>query len=95
MKINKLLVENILDFEKKIGEKLVVEERSKGKFFADFEHCELKQGFFLISSYETGTSVKSAVKNLCKKISNKTIVFYAMVPSKSKVIKVPLLEYNQ
>ncbi len=80
MRINKIKTQQILELEKVIGRELIVNERSDPKlkkYYVSFLNGEISEGILLIGYCGDGNTINQALKDYCKKISNKTIVFNA------------------
>jgi hypothetical protein len=65
----------ILDYEKTIGEELVVRERPKHikaeRFYAHFESLAIQDGSVLLFAIGNGNTVDAAIADYCTKISGK------------------------
>ena len=48
-----------------------------GRIIVAFEHCDVKDGFFLAGEYGVGNTVAEAVDDYVRKISGKKLVFNA------------------
>lgn len=68
------------------GHKLVVSEGAFGRYYAHYENCEVKDGYFLKGEFGVGEDVIEACEDYLKKISGKTLVFNAMTDKREEVI---------
>lgn len=80
MKINLIETKEILDLEQELNRELEVNERTDAKlnrFYVKFKGGEIIGKGDLISYTGNGNTIDKALKDYCKQISNKTIVFGA------------------
>ena len=50
---------------------------TQGRYYCNFIGLEVKQGGVLVGEHGNGSTVDRAIRNYCKKISNKHLVFNA------------------
>jgi len=79
MKFNLLEQQEILDFEKRIGFELEVNERANsmygGRYYVHFPKGEIMEGGCLIGATGNGTTIDEALIAYCKEISGKRLAF--------------------
>lgn len=102
MKLNLIPTKEILDFEKKIGYELVVNERTinnrsparLSKYYVHFEKACVIDGGCLSGIYGDGNSIDEAIKNYCYEVSNSRVVFDAYT-NERKEVKFPKLVHTK
>jgi len=84
---------NIYDFADSLNKDIVLRRyaNQKGRFTADFEHCEIMRGGCLAGTYENGSTAIEAINELTKKVSGNRIVFGAYTNERAEY-NVPELE---
>lgn len=93
MKLNLITTKEILDFEKEISYKLVVNERAVHagsparlpKYYAKFEKAEVMEDGFLAGKYGNGNTIDEAIKDYCREVSNCCIAFGACTNEREEV----------
>lgn len=90
MKINFLPEKEILDFEKEIGYEMTVNEREVNRnelarFYVCFENGESMEGGCLVSYHGNGNTIDEALKDYCKKISCRKMVFGAYTDGRREI----------
>lgn len=90
----------ILDFEKQHNLELTVCERDPEakdlpRYHASFDDAEIKVGIGLLGEYGDGNTPEEAIKDYCKKISNKTLIIDAMSSTNRREIDVPELQQTK
>ncbi len=90
MKINTIESKEILEFEKEIGHELVANTRpihSKLKtFYVGFKSCERIENTLLCSVVGEGNTIDSALKNYCKQVSCRMMMFNAYSSNRREVL---------
>lgn len=71
---------NIFEFADIINRNIEITRHANqnGRYTAQFEHCEIKDGICLRGVYGEGRTPSEAVEDYAKKITGQTLVFYAM-----------------
>lgn len=105
MKINRLDPEvEILDFEKQMSFELEANERQRNGYCEDrqldrwwvyFKHGEIKNGCLLEGAYGNGSSIDAALKDYCKIISCRKMVFNATSPQERYETTMPKLIHTK
>lgn len=91
----------ILDFEKQYNLELTVYERDPEakdlpRYYAHFDSADTKVGkCCLLGEHGDGNTPEEAIKDYCRKISNKTLVIDAMSATNRREIKVPELQQTK
>jgi hypothetical protein len=94
MKINRQPYSALLDFEKENNLSLIVNERSFNyvkelgedcRFYAEFEHAEVKDGAILIGRFGDGATVEEALLDYMKKISGQLLIVDAYGPARQEI----------
>lgn len=90
MKINTIETKEILEFEKEIGHELVANTRpihSEFKtFYVNFKSCEQIDKTILRSIVGDGNTIDSALKDYCKQVSCRMMVFNAFGSNRREVL---------
>ncbi len=86
----------ILDFADVIDKQIIIRyyPNQQGRFMAQFEGGEIKEGCCLVSHYENGLTPYEALSKYARSISNKKIVFNAMEDCGRQEFIVPQLDYQ-
>ena len=91
----------ILDFEKQYNLELTVYERDPEakdlpRYYTHFDSAEIKVGKCCLSGESgNGSTPEQAIKDYCRKISNKTLVIDAMSDTNRRESEVPELQHTR
>jgi hypothetical protein len=69
-----------------LSERLEVWRVPGGEIAVAFQSCEVKDGYFLISEFGTGSTFNEAVDDYLEKISGKRLVFNACSENRHEVL---------
>lgn len=98
MKINRIIVREILDFEKEIGRELIIDERmttdNNYSYSARFKGGETIDGGVLCTYSGRGQTIDDAIRDYAKIISGQTMVFNAYSKGRREV-EVPILIHTK
>lgn len=85
---------NIYEFADIIGKSIVITRYANqdGRFSAQFDHCDTKQGACLCGEYGNGKTPKEAVNNYKDKIVGKTLIFHGMSEDHRQEYVAPKME---
>lgn len=96
--INKIKKQTLQEFAEQhnltlvVNERNVVNPRSRMRYYASFQNCEIKEGSMLISCSGDGATPDAAIRRYTNLISNRTVVYRATLDGR-KDIMVPTLIY--
>ncbi len=68
-----------------LGEMIEVWRFPDGELAVSYEHCEVKDGFFLKGTYGTGKTFSDACESYLNQIHGKTLVFNAYSERRKEV----------
>lgn len=99
MKTNLIAEMEITDFEKQHDLEICINERKVAKnnpnrYYAKFNHSEVKDGRFLIGTFGNGYTLDEALRNYASEISLKTIVINSYGENRRE-IEVPRLIHTK
>ncbi len=77
-----MTAENIL---LSLGERIEVWKIPNGEVAVSYEHCEVKEGYFLKGTYGTGKTFEDACEAYLNEIHGKTLVFNAYSGRRNEV----------
>ena len=76
------IVDRLLSLQ---GEQLEVWKTDNVTICISYAHCDVKDGYFLISEFGSGTTFYDACEDYYKKICGKTLVFNACTKHRKEV----------
>ena len=67
------------------GEHLEVWKAPDGDICVSYQHCDIKDGYFLVGSFGAGKTFEEACDEYLKQIRGKTLVFNACSKSRKEI----------
>lgn len=100
MKLNLIEIKEITDFEKEIGNELIVKERPFynariERFYVSFDNSFLKENGCLVGYFGNGKTIDDAIIDYCELISCRSIVFNPFCEKRKEIQQLPRFKHTK